>query len=69
MERQETEPDASVRVQESPAEAWLNSGRPWGRGTEYSSPGTSPSEGLPLRLPEATIQAENKAPPTTRKLD
>ena len=52
-----------MRVQESPAEAWLNSGRPWGRGTEYNSPGISPFEGLPLRLPEAKYRQETQPHP------
>ena len=32
MTPQETKPDLPVRVQESPAEAWLDSGLPRGQG-------------------------------------
>ena len=60
---QETEPDVSVRVQESPAEVRLNSGRPWGRGTEYNGPGISPFEGLPLRLPRPKYRQETQPHP------
>ena len=42
---QETEPDLPVSVQESPAEAWVDSGLHGVRGTEYSSPGISPLKG------------------------
>ena len=47
MTPQETESDLPVSVQESLAEVWVNSGLPWGRGTEYNSPecaGISPLE-------------------------
>ena len=42
---QVTEPDFSVSVQESLAEAWVDGGLLQGRGTEYNSPGISPLEG------------------------
>ena len=42
---QDTEPDFPVRVQESPVEAWINSGCHGVRGTEYNSPGISTFEG------------------------
>ena len=42
---QETDPDLPVRVQESLAEAWAHTGLLQGRGTEYDSACTRPSEG------------------------
>ena len=70
MTPQETEPDLPMSVQESPLEAWVDSGLPWGRGTEYNSPGISPFEGGPpiLVWPQAKLQGENTAPPINRKL-
>ena len=62
---QETDPDLPVSVQESPAEAWVNSGLPWGRGTEHNSAGISPLD----PYPEAKQQERNTAPPINRKLD
>jgi len=47
---QENEPDLPVSIQEIPAEAWVNSGLLWVRGTESNSPGISSFEGLPLPL-------------------
>ena len=38
---QETEQDLPVGVQESPPEAWVDSGLPQGQGTDYNSPGSS----------------------------
>ena len=37
---QETEPELPVTVQESPVEAWVNSGLPEVRSTDYNSPGS-----------------------------
>ena len=37
---EETEPDLTVSVWESPVEVWVNSGLPWGPGTDYNSPGS-----------------------------
>ena len=80
MTPQETEPDLPVSVQESPAEAWVDSGLHGVRGTEYSSPGISPFEGdhhyhhypyhtATIVRPQAKLQGENIAPPINRKLN
>ena len=37
---QKTEPDLPVNVQESPAQAWVDSDLPWGQGTDYNTPGS-----------------------------
>ena len=42
---QETESDLPVSVLESLAEAWVDSGLPWGQGSEYNSAGINPLEG------------------------
>ena len=42
---QETEQDFPLSVQEFSVEAWVNSGLPQGRGTEYNSAAKSPFEG------------------------
>ena len=43
--RHETDQDLPLSVQESSVEAWVDSGLPQGRGTEYNSAGISPFEG------------------------
>ena len=40
MTPQETEPDLQVNVQKSLADVWVNNGLPWGRGIDYTSPGS-----------------------------
>ena len=75
---QKTMPDLPVSVQESFAEAWVNSGLLHGRGTEYNSACTNPFEGghhylhYPYQnLASGQIQGGNTTPqqPSNRKLD
>ena len=74
MSPQETEPDFPVSVQESPVEAWVDSGLLRGPGTEHNNVCTSPFEGhhyhnYPYHsLPQVKQQGENTAPPINRKL-
>ena len=72
---QETEPDLPVSVQESLAEVWINSGCHGAKGTEYNSPGISPSEGGAITAitpnivwSQAKQQGGNTASPINRKL-
>ena len=62
---QETDPDLPVSVQESLAEAWVD--------TEYNSASISPSEGgclyPTIGWPQAKQQGGNIAIPINRKLD
>ena len=67
---QETEPNLPVSVQESPAEAWVNSGCRGVRSTEHNSHGISPFEvGHHYLYPYLPYQGGNTAPPFNRKLD
>jgi len=72
---QETEPDFPVSVQESPVEAWVDSGLLRGPGTEHNNVCTSPFEGhhyhnYPYHsLPQVKQQGENTAPSINRELD
>ena len=67
---QETEPNLPVSVQESPAEAWVNSGCRGVRSTEHNSHGISPFEvGHHYLYPYLPYKGENTAPPFNRKLD
>ena len=79
MTPQETEPDLPGSVQESPAEAWVDSGLLQSWGTDYSSPGMLVfvlmkevviTTIIPIIVwSQAKLQGENTAPPINRKLD
>ena len=76
---QETQPDLAVSVWESPVDAWVNSGLPWGQGHGQQQSwepwyaGLSPSGGgrhhPTTAWPQAKLQGGNTAPPVNRKLD
>ena len=79
MTPKEKEPDLPVSVQETPAQARVNSGLLWGQGHwiqqswELQHAGRSPFEGdchyQAIVWPEAKLQGGNTAPPINRKLD
>ena len=71
---QETEPDLPVSIPGSPVEAWVNSGLPGVRSTEYNSPGINPFEGghhychySTIVFPQAKLHGRNTAPHVNRK--